>query len=228
MGFLGLTHVGAAIVVTASIAGCTTMPTPTIVVETGLSTPSPQSPSLPTPTVAPTAAPTIAAFQLPNPGGTCSSSQFVLTGAQAGFAFSAADYRHVYFTQSLVNHGPTCVLKAPKVIGLAPNDGVYQAVDATDMGKYIAPRSFSIRAGQAFSIEFSISWWVGATDGNGNQVLSPPPCSGAVRDVVRVAFPVGSGAILIDLNAVIGAAGSIPWHEVCASPTHLFFDVILA
>lgn len=177
--------------------------------------------------MSPSATPSSAS--LPNPGGTCSASQLVLGSATAGFTFSAAYYRHAYFTQSLVNHGPTCVLKTPKIIGLAPNDGVYQAVDASDIGKYVTPRSFSIRAGQAFSIEFSISWWVGATDGSGNQLLSPPPCSGAVHDVVQVAFPVGSGAILIDLNSVIGAAGSsIPWHEVCASPTHLFFDVSLA
>ncbi|HEX7949750.1 MAG TPA: hypothetical protein VF494_05330 [Candidatus Limnocylindrales bacterium] len=172
---------------------------------------------------------------LPNPGGTCSDSQFVLGTGSSGFTFSTALTRHAYLFQPLRNAGAACTLAVPNVIGVASANGPWQAASANDAGNevcadstchYVTPPTYTIGAGQSLEIDFSVSWWVGANDANGMPLYSAPPCGGAVEDVSRVEFPVASGVITIDLQAATPEGGSsVPWHQVCSSPTSISFEI---
>lgn len=172
---------------------------------------------------------------LPNPGGTCSASQLVLGSTTAGFTFSAAYYRHAYFTQLLRNAGSPCVVRVPKAIGVASTTGPLQIVSVNDSGNEVCvgnachdvtPPTYEIRSGQMLEIDFSVSWWVGANDVNGKPLFTAPPCVGAVSDVTRVDFPVASGVVAIDLDTAVQEAGSsVPWHEVCSSPMSISFEI---
>ncbi len=172
---------------------------------------------------------------LPSSGGTCSADQLVVGSATSGFTFGALFYRHAVFTQTVRNAGGDCVLGVPKVIGVATAGGPLVAVSASNTGNevcvnsachFVTPATYAIRSGQSFEIEFSVSWWVGANDANGTPVYTAPPCVGGVTDVSRVAFPVASGAIAIDLEAASQQAGaSVPWRQVCSSPMSISFEI---
>jgi hypothetical protein len=186
--------------------------------------------SSPTPTVPVTPSPSEIATSalLPNPGGTCSASQFVVDKAHSGYTFGTALSRHAYLDQSLRNLGGDCVLKVPATIAVAPSNGPFRPLDVTDTGNevcvknachYITPGSYSIRSGESLTIGFSVSWWAGANDENGKPLFSAPPCEGAIHDVALVQFPLASGAITIDIGGGIGDGGSpVLWHEVCSAP----------
>jgi hypothetical protein len=155
--------------------------------------------------------------------------------ATSGFTFGAAYYRHAVFTQPVRNAGGDCVLGVPKVIGVATAGGPLVAVSANNTGNevcansachYVIPATYAIRSGQTFEIEFSVSWFAGANDANGTPLYSAPPCAGEVTDVARVAFPVASGAVAIDLEAASQQAGaSVPWRQVCSSPMSISFEI---
>jgi hypothetical protein len=172
---------------------------------------------------------------LPSSGGTCSADQLIVGSATSGLTFGAANTRHAYFTQVVRNAGSDCVLGVPKVIGAATASGPLVAVSVNNTGNevcvnsachYVTPATYAIRSGQSFEIDFSVSWFVSATDGNGTPLYSAPPCVGEVTDVSRVAFPVASGAIAIDLEAASQEAGpSVPWHQVCSSPMSISFEI---
>ena len=172
---------------------------------------------------------------LPSPGGTCSADQLIVGSATSGFTFGALNYRHAYFTQVVRNAGGDCVLAVPKVIGAATAGGPLVAVSVNNTGNevcvnsachYVTPATYAIRSGQTFEIEFSVSWFVGANDANGTPLYTAPPCVGEVTDVARVAFPVASGAIAIDLEGGSQQAdASVPWHQVCSSPMSISFEI---
>ena len=186
-------------------------------------------------TTSPSSPPSPPSSSLPSSGGTCSADQLILGSATSGFTFGAVNYRHAYFTQVVRNAGGDCVLAVPKVIGAATASGPLVAVSVNNTGNevcvnsachYVTPATYAIRSGQTFEIEFSVSWFVGANDANGTPLYSAPPCVGEVTDVSRVAFPVASGAIAIDLEAASQEAGaSVPWHQVCSSPMSISFEI---
>lgn len=186
-------------------------------------------------TTSPSSPPPPPSSSLPGAGGTCSADQLVVGSATGGFTFGALFYRHATFTQVVRNDGGDCVLGVPKVIGVATVGGPLVAVSANNTGNevcgnsachFVTPKTYAIRTGQSFEIEFSVSWRVGANDANGTPLFSAPPCVGGVTDVSRVAFPVASGAIAIDLEAASQEAGaSVPWHQVCSSPTSISFEI---
>lgn len=126
-------------------------------------------------------------------------------------------------------------MSVPKAIGVASTAGPLQIVSVNDSGNevcvgsachYVTPPSYKFGSGQTFEIDFSVSWWIGANDQNGNPLFTAPPCVGAVGDVTRAEFPVASGVVAIDLeNAVQEAGSSVPWHAVCASPSSISFEI---
>ena len=186
-------------------------------------------------TTSPSSPPSPPSSSLPSSGGTCSADQLVLGTATSGFTYSVLNYRHALFTQVVRNAGGDCVLGVPKVIGAATASGPLVAVSVNNTGNevcvnsachYVTPATYAIRSGQTFEIEFSVSWFVGANDANGTPLYTAPPCVGEVTDVARVAFPVASGAIAIDLEAASQQAGaSVPWHQVCSSPMSISFEI---
>lgn len=186
-------------------------------------------------TTSPSSPPPPLSGSLPSSGGTCSADQLVVGSATSGFTFGALNYRHAVFTQTVRNAGGDCVLGVPKVIGVATAGGPLVAVSANNTGNevcvnsachFVTPPTYAIRSGQSFEIDFSVSWFASATDGNGTPLFSAPPCVGEVTDVARVAFPVASGAITIDLDAASQQAGaSVPWHQVCSSPMSISFEI---
>lgn len=179
----------------------------------------------PTPTPSPTEIASSA--PLPNPGGTCSASQFVVGTATSGYSFSTALTRHAYLNQPLRNAGGSCVLAVPAMIGLGSATGPFLAVRVNNVGyevcvnnacHYLSPPSYTIRSGQSLTLGLSVSWWVGANDANGIPLYTPPPCPGVVKDVTHVEIPLASGTLLVDLETSIHEAGSsIPWRQVCSS-----------
>jgi hypothetical protein len=196
-----------------------------LVASIGFDAPSVASP-VPTSMLSPVA--------LPNPGGTCTASQFVLGTAQAGYTFSVINYRHAYFLQPLRNLGSGCVLSVPKVIGVASLGEPLQAVTVNNIGNevcvntschYVTPPTYTIRPGQTLDLYFNVSWFEGATDENGTPLDTPPPCVGEVKDVSSVSFPVAIGSILIDLEAATQAGSSVPWRAICSSPTNISFEI---
>ncbi len=186
-------------------------------------------------TTSPSSSPSPPSSSLPSSGGTCSADQLVVGSATSGFTFGALNYRHAYFTQVVRNDGGDCVLGVPKVIGVGTASGPLVAVSVNNTGNevcvnsachYVTPPTYAIRSQQSFEIDFSVSWFVSATDGNGTPLYSAPPCVGGVTDVSRVAFPVASGAIAIDLESASQEAGaSVPWHQVCSSPMSISFEI---
>lgn len=159
---------------------------------------------------------------LPNPGGTCSASQLALGPATAGFTFATVSYRHAYFNQQLTNRGSDCVLSLPKEIGVASAAELWRLVSVNNTGN----ESYHIGSGRSFEIDFSVFWWVGANDANGDPLYTAPPCVGSLRDVTHVALPVASGALAIDLATAVQEAGpSVPWREVCDTPKSISFEI---
>ena len=186
-------------------------------------------------TTAPSSPPSPPSSSLPSSGGTCSADQLITGSATSGFTFGALNYRHAYLTQVVRNAGGDCVLGVPKVIGVATAGGPLVAVSVNNTGNevcvnsachYVTPATYPLRSGQSFEIDFSVSWFASVTDGNGSPLYSAPPCVGGVTYVSRVAFPVASGAIAIDLEAASQQAGaSVPWHQVCSSPMSISFEI---
>jgi hypothetical protein len=161
----------------------------------------------PTPTVSP-------APSLPNPGGTCSASQFVLGKAiNDGPGFAALGTSDDFITEPLRDVGGNCVLRLPATIGVASATGPFQAVRVLNAGIVTA---VSASSGGNVSIVLGASWpipWMLAQDGR-----TPPPCAGAISDVSRVEIPLASGSLQIELGTV--------WPEVCPDPASVSLTFI--
>jgi hypothetical protein len=147
---------------------------------------------------------------LPNPGGTCSASQFVLGTPTYGYGFGTIGSTMVFVTVPLRNTGSSCVLDLPAAIGVAGSTGPFHAAPVIKAGTATA---WASESGQSLPIVIGASWWVGVRDANGNAVLSAPPCADPILDVTRLELPFASGSAIIDLPTT--------WHEVCSSPARV-------
>lgn len=145
--------------------------------------------------------------QLPNPGGTCSASQFVLGTPTYAYGFGTLGSTVVFVTVPLRNTGASCVLNLPAIIGVAAATGPFRSVPVIRPGPVTA---WASESGQSLPMVIGASWWVGVRDESGNAVGSAPPCADPVFDVTRVELPFASGSTVIDLPTT--------WHEVCSSP----------
>jgi hypothetical protein len=148
------------------------------------------------------------ATPVPVSAGACSASQFVLGQPTSEFGFSALGTKSVYVTQPMRNDRGACVLDLPGTIGVAPATGQFKTVNVANGG---TASSFTIAAGQSFSIVIG-AWWSVPAMG-----LTARPCSGPVEDVTRVQIPLSADNIRVELGTV--------WHEVCASPTTVSITV---
>jgi hypothetical protein len=143
---------------------------------------------------------------LPNPGGTCSASQFVVGKVMNdGPGFGVWGTSDDFVTLPLRDVGRDCVLHLPATIGVASATGPFQAVRVLNAGTVTA---LSATSGGNVSIVLGASWpipWMLA-----QLQETPPPCAGAISDVSRVEIPLASGSLQIDLGTV--------WPEVCPDP----------
>jgi hypothetical protein len=151
---------------------------------------------------------------LPNPGGTCSASQFVLGKAMNdGPGFPAWGTSDDFITQPLRDVGGNCVLHLPATIAVASASGPFQAVRVLNAGTVT---SFSATSGGNVSIALGASWpipWMWA-----QLEKTPPPCAGAISNVSRVEIPLASGSLQIDLGTV--------WPEVCPDPASVWLTFV--
>ena len=154
----------------------------------------------PTPTALP-------AGSLPNPGGTCSASEFALGTPTYSYGYGTLGSTVVFVTVPLRNTGPSCLLELPGTIGVAAAGGPFSAVSVTNIG--IAP-AWSSESGQSLPLVLGASWWAGLRDANGNPVGSAPPCVDPILDVTRLELPFAVGSAVVDLPTT--------WREVCSSP----------
>lgn len=163
--------------------------------------------AMPGPTATPIPTGIALSAPLPNPGGTCSASQFVLGTPTHGYGFGTLGSTVVFVTVPLRNAGGNCVLELPEMIGVAAATGPFHAVPVIRTGTATA---WASESGQSLPIVIGASWWVGVRDANGNPVRSAPPCADPIFDVTRVELPFAFGSTVIDLPTT--------WHEVCSSP----------
>lgn len=196
-------------------------------------TPRPSSPGPSTPPTGPvrtttvaTPIPTAVALVLPDPGGTCSSTQLAMGESMSWYTYSTAGTRHVIVWQPLSNAGSACKLAVPDVIGLAGEAGPFVAVRAPGLGnnvcvndacKYVYPTSYDIPAGSSLRIVLNASWWVRWTSDTGETAAPPPPCPDSLSSVHRALFPLASGSIEIDWETT--------FDEVCPSPSSVSVGV---
>jgi hypothetical protein len=162
------------------------------------------------PPAAPTsAAPSASATELassdplPNPGGTCSASQFVLGTPTWGYGYGTIGTTVVFGTLPLRNVGGDCVMRLPTVIGVAIATGPFHAVAVRNT--FGTASSWGSGSGQSLPIAIQATWPVG-----GQTPFSAPPCNDSIYDVTRVEIPLATGTIAFDLPII--------WHEVCSSP----------
>lgn len=197
------------------------------------STPQAASPRPSTPpsraaetTALPTAGATPVSLVLPDPGGTCSSSQLALGESMSQYTYSTIVSRHVIVWQPLSNTGPACTLAVPEVIGLAAEASPFVAVRVPNLGndvcvknacKYVYPTSYKIPAGSSLRILLNASWWVGWTSDFGETPPPPSPCPDSLTRVHRALFPLASGSIEIEWDTVL--------EEVCPSPSSVSVGV---
>jgi hypothetical protein len=184
-----------------------------------------------TSTATPSASEIAFTVQLPNPGGTCTASQFVLGSVTSEYEPSVLFYRHVGLFQPMRNAGGDCVLKLPSMIGLLSSAGSWEAVRATNGGTevcvdaspgtgvertchFVYPPSYMIRSGQSVSIEASVSW-------PEDSPYSLPPCPSLLQDVTRVEFPLAVGSLDINFES------QVHWKIICSS-AQIGFSVVLA
>jgi hypothetical protein len=145
--------------------------------------------------------------QLPNPGGTCSASQFVLGTPTYDYGFGTLGSTVVFVTVPLRNTGASCVLNLPAIIAVATATGSFHNVPVIRPDRVTA---WASESGQSLPMVIGASWWVGVRDESGNAVGSAPPCADPVFGVTRVELPFASGSTVIDLPTT--------WREVCSSP----------
>ena len=201
-----------------ALSGCqVTLPTQTVTppptpsaIRTAAATASPS------PTHVSTTAPTrtASAFQLPNPGGTCLSSQFTQGTATSGYSLSTLFSQVVDVFQPLMNTGDACDLAVPKEIAMSGAGGPFVAIAVSNGGqqvcvksacKTVYPASYIVPAGGTVWILLRAYWpW----DPGAASPL-PPACPQPITDVTRAAFPFASGAIEIDWD--------VAFHQVCAT-----------
>ncbi len=181
-------------------------PSPSPTVPPPTSSPTPSAAATATPSAAPSSTASPQAV-LPNPGGTCSADTFVITApATAAYGYGNTSAR--YFRQPLRNTGGACVIRLPKVVGVAGPDGRVLAVSVVNAGH---ATSFNIKAGQALAIELG-AWWP----------LPNAPnlatwCKDPVLGVTRASFPLATGVIAFDLGITV--------RLVCPSPASMSVTV---
>lgn len=156
---------------------------------------------------APSASPTEVASSdpLPNPGGTCSASQFVLGTPTWRYGYGTIGTSVVFGTLPLRNVGGDCVMRLPSVIGVAAATGPFHAVAVRNTG---TATSWASGPGENVQIMLSAVWPVG-----GQTSIPAPPCNDPIYDVSRVEIPLATGALELDLPIVL--------HEVCSFPASL-------
>jgi hypothetical protein len=143
---------------------------------------------------------------LPNPGGTCSASQLVLSTPTWGYGYGTLGTTAVYGTLPLRNVGGDCVMALPAVIGVANANGPLHAVVVHNTS---IVTSWSSGAGDNVPMMLSASWWVGVQPDKATP-FPAPPCTDPIFDVSRVEIPLATGSLAFDLPII--------WHEVCTSP----------
>jgi hypothetical protein len=178
------------------------------------------TPATPSPTATP------APLALPNPGGTCSASQIVVGTVTSGSGPGASPYAPVRFVYlPLSNVGSGCALHLPTVIGVASATGPFTAVSVEDTGTMTttgdigSEQSASIGSGASLTIRLSDWWFVGFVG------ATPPPCLNPVSDVTRVAFPLATGSLQIELPT---PGGSALFQQVCSSPASMTANIDLS
>jgi hypothetical protein len=170
----------------------------------------------------PTATEALAELQLPGPGGTCRSSQFVAGTATSQYDFSTLFSRVADASQPLTNIGDDCVLAVPKTIAMAGEPGPFVAIDLANAGQqvctnsdceFVYPQSYEVPAGQSIRIDLR-AWW----PSDPAAVPSPRPmCAQPITDVTHAEFPFASGVIQFTWDT--------PFHEVCPSAARIAITV---
>jgi hypothetical protein len=159
---------------------------------------------------APSPTDVVPSAELPNPGGTCSASQFVAGTPTYSYGFGTLNTTVVFVTVLLKNAGASCVLALPRTVAVANAIGPFHLVPMSNASPVT---SWASGPGESLPLVIGASWWTGARDSNGDPIGSQPSCADPVADVTRLAFPFATGTSVIDLPAV--------WREVCSSPPSL-------
>ena len=105
------------------------------------------------------------------------------------------------------------MLVLPGTLKVAWATGPFRTARAVNAGMATV---YDVKAGQSVSIVLGAWWWTGVSTANGTP-LPAPPCTEPISDVSRVAIPLASGSVEIDLD--------LPWHEVCSSPASVSLTV---
>lgn len=153
--------------------------------------------SNPPASIAPTPLPTDSALATLESAGTCSSGQLRLGTSDWGFGYGLGV--SLFLSQVLRNTGVACKLALPNEIAVAPAVGPYTIV-ATRRGGQV--KSVEIGSGDFAIVVLGATW--------DSPFESQRPCEQSVVDVTRVALPVQTGQLLIDLSRT--------WKYVCGSP----------
>jgi hypothetical protein len=149
---------------------------------------------------------------LPNPGGTCAASDFVLgtpTYSKAN-GFPTLGSTVVFATVPVRNTGASCVLALPRVLGVAGQTGPFRAAPVSMAGPVT---SWASGAGESLPLVISATWSLAVRDSNGNAAGPGGWCEDPLVDVTRLQFPFASGSAVIDLPTT--------WLEVCLSSPSL-------
>lgn len=183
----------------------------------GATSPGPStSPSATVPAVTPRPTATISPAQLPSAGGTCSASQIVVGKSTYGYGYGTIGTTSVYVTLPLGNVGGDCVLHLPAMIGVAPVTGPFEAVSVEDNGTESATgenspaQSARIGSGRSLSIVLGAWWQIGILGPDKGTPFPAPPCLNPISDVTRVAFPLATGSLQVELPTA--------FKQVCSSP----------
>lgn len=170
-------------------------------------------------------------FALPNSSGTCSSEQLQSGTARSHFASSTLLTTHLVVSMPIRNAGAPCDLAIPSVLGFASNGGPFRAVDVVNGGRqecvdtpqatvdrectFVYPKTHSIQSGDSVRVFLNATWW--SWDESGQASATRPPCTGSLRNITEVRFPVASGHIEFGWD--------IPIEEICLAPPSLSITI---
>lgn len=135
---------------------------------------------------------------LPNPGGTCAVSQFVVGHSTSGPGYGLLP--SVFVSQPVQNTGPECVLELPKVIGFANSTGAYQAVEVPIGNVQICKKASPDH--QACNYRSPISTTVDPVE----QYAHLP----SVADARTTALPLSLPAALFQVSEIVAPSLALP------------------
>jgi hypothetical protein len=194
----------------ASLGGCQAVVSPPVTTQPSSAV---ETRDIPTSTaLPPSAESTEPALQLPNPGGTCTASQFVEGPPGSSYNFSTLFSRVADAWQPLTNVGDACVLAVPTTVGMAAADSPFEPIALPNAGQQVCknnickdvyPASYRIASGDAVTLWLRASW----PRNYGEGTPLPSSCQHPLSDVTRAMFPFASGAIAFTWET--------PFHEVC-------------